>query len=406
MLAEAGLTVRARPLAQRLRFSVLLATGLGLAGCNSTGLGLSNDTAPAPIPQVVSQPLAGGSTVGETIGTGPVRVGAILPLTQNGTPSVIGQSLRNAAQLAVDEAGASDITLMVVDDHSTAEGAAQAAQSELGAGAEIIVGPLFAASVKEAGRVAKSGNRPVIAFSTDASAASRGVYLLSFLIESYVDKILDFAVSKGKKSFAVLAPQNEYANVAVAEFQARAAKLNIRVVSVSRYPVGQPSSGAQEIAALSGQIDALFIPEQADGMAAVSSALVASGVKAQVLGTGVWNDSRVLAIPALQGAWFAAPENAGFNAFAKRYKTKFNSEPTRLATLAYDAVSLVAALARTQGAQRFSESVLTNPSGFNGADGVFRFRVEGTNDRGLAVMQINAGAASVLSPAPRSFAGG
>ena len=202
-----------------------------------------------------------------------------------------------------------------------------------------------------------------------------------------------------------MAPQSDYANVAVAEFQARAARLNARVVTVARYPIGQPAAAAQEIAA-AGPIDALFIPEQADGMVGVSSALVASGVKAQVLGTGVWNDSRVSALPALQGAWFSAPESAGFSAFAKRYKAKFNSEPTRLATLAYDAVSLVAALARTQGAQRFSESVLTNPTGFNGADGVFRFRVEGPNDRGLAVMQINAGASSVLSPAPRSFAGG
>ena len=82
-------------------------------------------------------------------------------------------------------------------------------------------------------------------------------------------------------------------------------------------------------------------------------------------------------LPALQGAWFAAPENAGFNAFADRYRAKFNSDPTRLATLSYDAVSLVAALARTQGSQRYTEKVLTNASGFNGADGVFRFRADG-----------------------------
>jgi hypothetical protein len=50
--------------------------------------------------------------------------------------------------------------------------------------------------------------------------------------------------------------------------------------------------------------------------------------------------------------------------------------------------------------------VLTNASGFNGADGVFRFRVDGPNERGLAVLQINNGAATVQSAAPRSFAGG
>jgi len=407
MFAEASLTFRASGAKRPFQMVAAATLGLMAAACNSTGVGLSNDTgAAAPVPQVQSQPLSGGGTVGETVGAGPVRIGAILPLTQNGAPSAIGQSLRNAAQLAVDESGSADITLMIVDDHSTPEGAVQAAQSEVGAGAEVIVGPLFAASVREVGRVAKAANRPVIAFSTDSTAASRGVYLLSFLIESYVDKITDYAVAHGKKSFAVLAPQSDYANIAVAEFQTEAAKLNARVVTVARYAPGQPAGAAQDIAGIANQIDALFIPEQADGMTAVGAALTTAGVKTQILGTGVWNDNRVAALPALQGAWYAAPENAGFNAFAKRYKAKFNSDPTRLATLSYDAVSLVAALARTQGAQRFSETVLTNASGFNGADGVFRFRVDGPNERGLAVMQINNGAASVLQPAPHSFAGG
>ena len=115
-------------------------------------------------------------------------------------------------------------------------------------------------------------------------------------------------------------------------------------------------------------------------MDGVSAALIGAGVKTQILGTGIWNDPRVMKLPALQGAWFAAPESAGFNAFAERYRAKFNADPTRLATLSYDAVSLVAALARTQGAQRFAEKALTNPSGFNGADGVFRFRPDGPNN--------------------------
>jgi ABC-type branched-subunit amino acid transport system substrate-binding protein len=96
----------------------------------------------------------------------------------------------------------------------------------------------------------------------------------------------------------------------------------------------------------------------------------------------------VLKLPAMQGAWFSAPENTGFNAFAQRYRAKYGSDPTRIATLAYDAISLSAALARTQGSQRYSETVLTAATGFNGADGLFRFRADGLNDRGLAVLQI------------------
>ncbi len=390
-----------RWLAKPLALVVASVAALGLAGCNSSSL----DPFAAPTAPVQSQPL-NAPTTGDTIGSGPVRVSLILPLTQGAGPSGVGVSLRNAAQLAVEESGANEVTLMVLDDHSTPEGAAQAAQAAVGAGAEMIVGPLFSSSVREVGRVAKGAGRPVIAFSTDTSVASHGVYLLSFLIESYVDKIVDYAESKGKKSFAVLAPQSDYGNIAVAEFQQEAARLNARVVTIARYSPGQAAAAVKEIAGVSGQVDALFIPEQADGMPGVSAALVANGVKTQILGTGIWNDARVLKLPALQGAWFSAPENAGFNAFAARYHAKFNSDPTRLATLSYDAVSLVAALARTQGSQRFSDRVLTNASGFNGADGVFRFRADGPNERGLAILQISNGAASVLSSAPRSFAGG
>jgi branched-chain amino acid transport system substrate-binding protein len=379
---------------------------MALAACGPSGEPSFDNSMAAPTTPVQAQPLSGSAAVGETLGAGPVRIGVILPLTQGGGASPVGVSLRNAAQLAVEESGANDVTLMILDDHSTPEGAAQAAQAAIGAGAELIVGPLFSPSVREVGRVAKAAGRPVIAFSTDTSVAARGVYLLSFLIEGYVDRIMDYAKSKGKQSFAAMAPQSDYGNIAVAEFQQAASRLGVRVVTIVRYAPGQAAGAAKQIAAIGPQIDALFIPEQADGMDGVSAALAANGVKTQILGTGIWNDPRVLKLPALQGAWFAAPENAGFNAFAARYRAKFNADPTRLATLSYDAISLVAALARTQGPQRFTEKILTNASGFNGADGVFRFHLDGPDERGLAVMQINNGAATMVSPAPRSFAGG
>ena len=165
-LAKRGLAGAARALAG----CALLA--LGRLQLERTGAfaGPFADIGAAPVPDVQSQPLA-GPTVGQTVGTGPVRVGLILPLTQNGQPSSVGVSLRNAAQLAVEESGMNDVTMMIVDDHGTPDGAAQAAQAVVGAGAEIILGPLLAADVREVGRVAKAAGRPVIAFSTDESVA-------------------------------------------------------------------------------------------------------------------------------------------------------------------------------------------------------------------------------------------
>ena len=371
---------------------------LALAGCNSSPIELPTADVGAP-----AAPGA-GPTVGETLGSGPVRVGMILPLTQNGAPSPLGASMKNSAQLAVDEFAGPYITLMIQDDRSTPDGAAQAAQALVGAGAELILGPVYATDVRQAAGVAKAAGKPIIAFSTDAGVASANVYLLSFLIEGYVDRIVEFANSRGKKAFAVMAPQNDYGNIALAEFQQTAGRLNTPVVAIARYAPGQPQNAAQEISGVAGQIDALFIPEQADGMPGVANVLSSNGIKTQLLGTGVWNDARVLRLPQLQGAWFSAPDNSGFNALAQRYKSKFNADPVRLATLSYDAVTLAGALARSP--DRFSQRALTNVSGFNGADGVFRFRADGVNERGLAVMEIDNNAAVVISPAPRSFAAG
>ncbi len=391
-----------------LRRIFALGSALALTACGPIG-GLGTAPTPerplsAPTSPVESGPLGDASQ----IGSGPVKIALIVPLTQASGPSVVGASLRNAAELALADSGATEVTILVKDDQSTPAGARAAAQAALGEGAEIFVGPLFAPNVREVGAVARGAGKQVIGFSTDTSVAARGVYLLSFLVESYVDRVVNYAASRGKQSIAALIPNSDYGRVAEGAFQTAAAQKGMRVLAIEHYAPGGAAAAAQKIAALSGQIDSLFIPEQAEAMGAVAQALTANGLdskKVQILGTGLWSDARVLKLPALQGAWFAAPENNGFNAFAQRYRAKFNSDPTRIATLAYDAVSLAAALARQQGSQRFAESVLTNSSGFNGADGVFRFRGDGQNERGLSVLQINNGSTTVVSAAPKSFGG-
>jgi hypothetical protein len=125
----------------------------------------------------------------------------------------------------------------------------------------------------------------------------------------------------------------------------------------------------------------------------------------QFIGTGLWDDQRIQANATLQNGWFAAPEASGFKGFSNRYRRRFGQDPLRPASLAYDAISLVAALVKTQGPQRFSEQTLTNPSGFSGVDGIFRFRADGTNERGLSVMRVAPSGAQTVAPAPKSFPG-
>jgi len=349
-----------------------------------------------------SQPISGN-----TIGSGPVRVALILPLTAaNG--AVPAQSLRNAAEMAIAEFNSQDMTIMVKDDRGTPEGAQAAAQEALAQGAEAIMGPLFAPTVQSVASVARAAQRPVISFSTDTSVAARGVYLLSFLPQSDVRRIVSYAASRGKKSFAALIPQSAYGNVAEVEFTQAVAAAGGSVVAVERY---QPTKASLDAAVAKlkgsmGRADTLFLPDDGNGIPVVAAALRTAGIggpSVQLIGTGLWNEERVLKTPSMSGGWFAAPAGTGFQSFAQRYRARFNSDPTRIATLSYDATALLAALARTQGTRRFTEQVLTNPSGFSGQDGVFRFRADGLNERGLTIYQVNNGAAMVLQPAPSSF---
>ncbi len=367
-----------------------------LAACNTAGPNLG-----------VEQPASSASNAPPVI-PGKVRVALILPLSAGGNTGAVATSLKNAAEMAVAEFNGSVVQLLPKDDKGTAEGARQAAEEALAEGAEVILGPLLASSVQAVGQVAKPAGRPVVAFSTDASVATRGVYLLSFMPESDVDTIITFAAGRGKRSVAALIPNSAYGTIVAAALQETAARRNMRIAALERFDAAGADAAVKRIVAASGGADALFLPVSAAEMATLGPVLTANGVpgRMQTLGTGVWDDPRLETAAAVQGGWFAAPDKAGFNAFAGRYRAKFGSQPARIATLAYDAVFLLNALHAKYGTQAFTDANFTDPEGIIGTDGLFRFRPDGTNQRGLAVLQVNNGSASTIQPAPRNFAAG
>ncbi|HEY0331596.1 MAG TPA: penicillin-binding protein activator [Rhodopseudomonas sp.] len=339
------------------------------------------------------------------VGAGQVKVGLILPLSAPGNAGVAAQSMKNAAELALAEFQNPNIQLLIKDDAGNPQGAQAGTQQALDEGAEIILGPLFALAVPATAQLARARGVSVIAFSTDSSVAGRGVYLLSFLPESDVNRIVDYAASTGKKSFAALLPENAYGNVVEAAFKQAVGRKGGRIVAFEKYGADR-ATPARNVAAALGGADALLLADDGEALVGIADALTAAGAdlkRVQLLGTGLWDNPRVFGSAALQGGLYAAPDPSGFRAFSGRYRAKYGADPVRTATLAYDAVALVAALARTQGARRFSPEVLTNPSGFAGIDGLFRFRADGSNERGLAVMRVQSGGSQPAAGSPKSF---
>jgi ABC-type branched-subunit amino acid transport system substrate-binding protein len=364
------------------------------------------------------------------MGSGPLRIALLVP--QSGGDKDKGDPLFDAAQMALFDAGRPDITLIV---KNTANGAGAAAQSAINEGAEVIIGPFRGSDVGAVRAVAAPLGVPVFTFSSDTSVAGGGVYLMSFPLEDEVRTVVNYAASRGMGLFAVMSPQTPYARRAEAAFQRDVAAIGGQVVATAAYAPGAPSYSS--VMQLDGRdFDALFLPASSkEGLQTIAGLVrfgpppppapkplteeqIAAGVAPPpppapqpravipdhiLIGTGLWDEAGTGRSGALARGIFAASEPSAVASFANRFEGIYGHRPIRIASLAYDAVSLVATLGSAPPGQRFAQGAITDPNGFVGVDGIFRFLPNGTIQRGLAVIEVTGGGLSVIRAAPRSF---
>jgi ABC-type branched-subunit amino acid transport system substrate-binding protein len=337
----------------------------------------------------------------------PVRVGVILPLDSGtqATRNLAGAMLK-AAELALYDAGNPNIVLMTADEGTKPEDAAAAASKLLDQGAEIIVGPLFGPSVTAVAPLARDKGVPVLAFSTEKSVAGDGVYLLSFMPQSEVRRVVGYAASQGHHVFAAMVPQNEYGDVVAGAFTDAVKATGGTSVDVEHFTPqsNQVMTPSQAIAKTNA--DTVMIAQGGPVLRAIAPSLGFAGLdkdKVKLLGTGLWDDPSIGREDMLLGGWFAAPEPDADNPFDGRFHDTFGSNPPQLASLAYDAIALVALLSKGEPYHRFTQSALMDPNGFSGVDGIFRFNADGTSERGLAVLEVAPDGFHIVSPAPKTF---
>ena len=337
----------------------------------------------------------------------PVRVGVILPF-DNATANTraLAKAMMRAAELALYDSGNSNIVLMTAEDSGSAADSAAAAQKLLDEGAEVIVGPLFASSVSAVAPLARDRGVPVLAFSTDRSVAGNGIYLLSFQAQTEVRRVVAYAVSQGLKKIGAMIPQTPYGEVVEAAFRDAVQQNNATLCDVEHFDPNKGALTDQGAALAKADCDSIFVPATGSLLRGVVQTFSYSNIdlaKVKLLGTGLWYDPGTLKEGLLTSAWFAAPQPSADDAFNTKYRQTFGSEPPQLASLSYDAVSLVALLANGTPYHRFTLRALTDPNGFSGANGMFRFRQDGSIERGLAVLTVDPSGFTVASPAPTTF---
>jgi len=152
--------------------------------------------------------------------------------------------------------------------------------------------------------------------------------------------------------------------------------------------------------------DAILLPEGGELLKALAPLLPYYDIdtsKIQLLGTGRWDDPKVRLEPTLIGGWFAGADRTATHKFRSRYKKVFGQTPPRLASLAYDAMALAAVLSQEATGPDFSNKSISNPNGFVGSDGIFRFGPDGIAERGMAILEIKRNGFRVRKPAPDTF---
>lgn len=354
-----------------------------------------------------------------TNNTPTVKVGLLIPMS--GESTELGKSLLDAAVLAVydkySSLGVHDITakveLLPKDTGDTVEGAEKAAQDAMQEGATLILGPVFSKQVNVVASSARHKNIPVITFSNNIAVAGDGVYLFGFVPEQQVVRILQYSLSRNITNVAALVPSNPYGAAIVKQLSTEARKHGGRIYPVEYYSedmkaldnnVGRLARFLQDTP---NKGQSLFIAEGGGKLKTLADTLVANGINSgniQMLGTGLWDDVEVTKWPSVNGGWFASSPPEKYHTFEQHFMSTYSYKPERRASLSYDAVALVINLALVSGGKGFPVDKITDPVGFNGpANGIFRFREDGSIERALSVLMVTPAGFKTIDPAPAMF---
>ncbi len=349
-----------------------------------------------------------------------IKVAILLPLS--GKHSKLGNAMLNSAQMALFDLGFNDYELLPKDTKGTSAGARIAAKAAINDGAKLVLGPVFSNSVKAARQVTMGANVNMVAFSTDWTLANNKTFLIGFLPFNQVERVINHAARAGYIRVGVLSPKDNYGNSVISAYSSISQKAGIQTSRIAKFsPRGNDlNTVVRKFAdydarkslgnAHGAPFDAVLMPmggtlARQAGSFLDQYDLPSRDVKR--LGTGLMDDKSLASDRTLNGAWFAAPDPQPRKKFERKYKNLFFAKPPRLASLSYDATALSIILAhmgqKSGNNNSFSNQSITNPNGFFGIDGIFRFRRDGIVERGLAVLEYRNGKIAVIDPAPKTF---
>jgi len=342
-----------------------------------------------------------------------VPVALLVPFgSEDSNNDVLATSLQNAAQLAVSDLGDVKIDLRIYNTAGTTAGAAEAATKAVNEGAKIILGPVFAEAANAAGAAVASRGVSVLSFSNNTEIAGGNVFVLGHTFENTADRLVSYAASKGLSNVLVVHANNLTGTVGQKAVQRAVSNAGSNYTGSASYEFSQQGviSAVRDIALQVRDTNTdtiVFASDTAGALPILAQLLPENGINPtdiKFMGLTRWDiPTQTLSLGGLQGGWFALPDPSLTGSFADRYSKAYGRQPHPLAGIAYDGVAALGALISSGKPDAFSRENLTQSSGFAGVNGAFRLLSDGTNERAMAVVEIENKQVKVVDPAPRSF---
>lgn len=350
-----------------------------------------------------------------TAGSGEVTVALLVPGgSGQASDELLARSLQNAARLAIADLNGVTVNLRV---YNTAGQPGQAQAMALQAadeGAQIILGPVFAQEANAAGVALAGRGINVLSFSNNPDIAGGNVFVLGPTFQNTAARLGGYAARNGKRRIMIVHERNTAGELGRSAIERGVAQAGGSVVGVGSYEFSQNGvvSAAPGIVATaqSTGADAVFLTaDTAGALPLVTQLLRDNGLDTEamrLIGLTRWDiPAATLALPGVQGGWFALPDPNLYAQYQSRYQAAYGEVPHPISGLAYDGIAAIGALSKRGQAGPIPAAALTQGAGFVGVNGIFRLRGDGTNERGLAVAQVRNNQVVVIDPAPRSFGG-
>ena len=338
--------------------------------------------------------------------SGSFRVAMLLPLS--GSVASMGQSMKNAATMAIGDINNNNLVVQFYDTKGTGSGARVAVENAINADSDLILGPLLSDEVSAISEEAKRKDIPIISFSTSPAVLQEGVYTLGLLNNDQISRMIKYAALQGRKRLAAVLPDNQ-SGINMFRSIIKASRENgVKVMKIGFYAPDSMDFTSLVTAMKTGGVDfdALLIPETGNRLKAISSMFSYYDVAAPdvlFMGTSVWDSSNLSKETELYGAVYPVMSLQNQESFAQKYNELFGEKPSGLSIYAYDAIALASSLA-TKDRDYLNENIV-RPDGYIGMSGTFRIFADGQNEHGLDVIKVTSGGRKVVEEAPARFYG-